>query len=122
MGKLIRMPKPVLPPVGAKPVEIEPKPKPQSKTELTEAELYDLLNQYARWYYLKFKYSWKLQADQEDIFGELAVAALEALPKYKAKSDIRTYYISVFRNRMTHYRDYLHVRQVQWPMYRITMC
>ena len=101
-----------------------PKPKREFKTTLTDEELYELLCQYSRWYYLKFKHVWHLKVDQEDIFGELAVKAMEAKAKYdpSKKTSLRTFLITAFARRMENYRKYLYVRQVKWPMERITMC
>lgn len=107
MGKVIRFP--------GKPLNNLEK----SKEGLTDNELFNLLCQYSRWYYLKFKHVWNLSVEQEDIFGELAVKAMEAKPKYKGKSSLRTFYIRVFQRHMENYRQRLYLRQVKYPILRV---
>lgn len=94
------------------------------KTEMTHDELYQLLCQYAHWFYLKSKHEWNLRAEEEDIFGELAVKALEAKQNNydPTKSSLRSFYITVFKNRMANYRNYLYIRQKKYPMKRIVNC
>ena len=121
MGELIRLP---LPDVDLKQMS-KPgrKPKAEYKTEMTDEELYELLCQYANWYHLKFKHEWKLRGEKEDIFGELAVKAMEVKGKYDPKkSSLRSFYITAFRRRMENYRQYLYIRQVKYPMAVLGAC
>lgn len=96
------------------------------KTTMTDNELCNLIAQYASFYDKKFRQIWKLRSEREEIYGELAVRAVKARYDYYAlkrkTSNIRTYIISAMRKRMEDHRRYLYVRQVKWPMTRITEC
>jgi len=95
--------------------------KPESKTfktTMSDNELAGLVGKYAEFYQKKFKYVWKVYAEYEDIYGALAIKALEARADFAKKeqktSNIRTYVISGFRKRMEDFRQYLWVRQCKY--------
>ena len=56
------------------------------KTTISDNELNNLIDQYAKHYYLKFKHVWKMNAEKDEIIGELALKACEAK---KQLSDLR---------------------------------
>lgn len=88
------------------------------KLKMSDKQLYSLLCQYARWHHLRFKHVYRLDTSEEDIFGILAVKALESKPKFNGKSSLRTFYIQAFNRCMQDYRKYLFIRQVKYPMER----
>jgi DNA-directed RNA polymerase specialized sigma24 family protein len=98
----------------------------QFKQQLTDEELYGLIKQYACYYRKKFEHEWHMQVDEEDIFGELAVKAMEAKARYEAleekRATLRTWLVRCFHRHMLNHRKYLHKRQVEHRMLRITKC
>lgn len=96
------------------------------KTTMTDNELVKLVDQYAKHYLLKFRHIWKLHAEYEDIYGELAAKACESRERYgalvKKTSGVRTYVVRAMKKHMLDHKKYLYIRQRKWPMMRIVEC
>jgi len=93
---------------------------------MDDNEFEDLIKKYAIFYFKKFRSVYGLHVEYEDMYGALAIIALEARNSYdkleNKYASLRTFIISAFRKRMINHYEYLKIRQIDYKTVSIIEC